>query len=204
VPGGGGGDAGDGGAGGETADGGAGGETGDGGAGGQGERSAGLPGSGGGGSGEDGEDGAGGDGDEGVFGGSGDGGQRSAGSGGGGDEFDRALEDFDNVIAGEQEAIAREGGGAAADEAVASSSGPGGLPGAPGGGATGEPGERAIIGGPTGSPPPERTAAQVEGCNDEDTVARQLCEAATKEQDPFLRAALWDEYNEYKRILGRQ
>jgi hypothetical protein len=44
----------------------------------------------------------------------------------------------------------------------------------------------------------------VEGCKDQDKVARQLCEAATEEQDPFLRAALWDEYNEYKRILARQ
>jgi hypothetical protein len=80
------------------------------------------------------------------------------------------------------------------------------MAGAPGsgimGGDAGETGERAIIGGPTGEPR-ERAAQQVEGCNDSDTVARQLCEAATMEQDPFLRAALWDEYNEYKRILGR-
>ncbi len=34
-------------------------------------------------------------------------------------------------------------------------------------------------------------------------MARQLCEAATTEKDPFLRAALWDEYNEYKKILAR-
>ncbi|HEY8427772.1 MAG TPA: hypothetical protein VIL20_05335, partial [Sandaracinaceae bacterium] len=51
---------------------------------------------------------------------------------------------------------------------------------------------------------PEDAAPRVEGCNDEDKVARQLCEAATKEEDPFLRAALWDEYNEYKKILARQ
>jgi hypothetical protein len=31
-----------------------------------------------------------------------------------------------------------------------------------------------------------------------------LCEAATEEKDPFLRAALWNEYNEYRRILARQ
>jgi len=40
----------------------------------------------------------------------------------------------------------------------------------------------------------------VQGCNDQDRVARQLCEAATKENDPFLRGALWDEYNQYKKI----
>ena len=48
------------------------------------------------------------------------------------------------------------------------------------------------------------TAERVEGCNDEDKVARQLCEAATEEGDPFLRAALWNEYNEYKNIILRQ
>ena len=48
------------------------------------------------------------------------------------------------------------------------------------------------------------TNSTVEGCEDEDKVARQLCEAATEEEDPFLRAALWDEYNEYKSIILRQ
>jgi hypothetical protein len=43
--------------------------------------------------------------------------------------------------------------------------------------------------------------ATVQGCNDQDRVARQLCEAATQEDDPFLRAALWDEYNEYKKLI---
>jgi hypothetical protein len=46
--------------------------------------------------------------------------------------------------------------------------------------------------------------ATIEGCEDDDKVARQLCEAATEEKDPFLRAALWNEYNEYRRILARQ
>jgi hypothetical protein len=48
-----------------------------------------------------------------------------------------------------------------------------------------------------------QTVAPVEGCDDQDRVARQLCEAATKESDPFLRAALWDEYNEYKQTIAR-
>lgn len=147
-----------------------------------------------GGGGRDGQD-SGGGGDSDVF---GSGGERTAGTGGGGeDEFDRALEDFDNVISEEQEAIAR-GSGEAADEAVASAGGSGVM----GSGEPSQSGERAIIGGPAGAPR-DRTSAQVEGCNDDDTVARQLCEAATMEQDPFLRAALWDEYNQYKRILGR-
>jgi hypothetical protein len=44
----------------------------------------------------------------------------------------------------------------------------------------------------------------VQGCNDTDKVARQLCEAATAENDPFLRASLWEEYNQYKKIVARQ
>ena len=49
--------------------------------------------------------------------------------------------------------------------------------------------------------PDAQTVATVQGCNDSDRVARQLCEAATQENDPFLRAALWDEYNEYKKLI---
>jgi len=51
---------------------------------------------------------------------------------------------------------------------------------------------------------PDKTAATVQGCNDTDKVARQLCEAATAENDPFLRASLWEEYNQYKKIVARQ
>jgi hypothetical protein len=54
------------------------------------------------------------------------------------------------------------------------------------------------------APEPEDPAKQVQGCNDRDKVARQLCEAATAEKDPFLRGSLWNEYNEYKKILARQ
>ena len=50
----------------------------------------------------------------------------------------------------------------------------------------------------------ENNIDSVEGCEDKDVVARQLCEAASQEDDPFLRAALWDEYNEYKKIILRQ
>ena len=34
------------------------------------------------------------------------------------------------------------------------------------------------------------------------SLLRQLCEAATEEEDPFLRATLWEEYNEYKKVLA--
>jgi hypothetical protein len=131
----------------------------------------------------------------------------------------------------EQEAVARAGGGAAADEVLkgAGDAGQGGdEAGGPGGsssGQGGEGGDAASDGGagggsssrggrggsqqagstaPDSGAPPEEQAASVKGCNDTEKVARQLCEAATAEQDPFLRAALWDEYNEYKKILARQ
>ena len=35
--------------------------------------------------------------------------------------------------------------------------------------------------------------------NDDDVVARQLREAAEKEQDPELREKLWEEYRKYKK-----
>jgi hypothetical protein len=38
--------------------------------------------------------------------------------------------------------------------------------------------------------------------SDDDVVARQLREAAMKEEDPELREKLWDEYREYKRSTG--
>jgi hypothetical protein len=104
----------------------------------------------------------------------------------------------------EQDEIAREGGGPAADSTTqregegAGDDGPGG-PG--GGGAQGGSGEGGAAIRELG--PDTAAAITIEGCNDQDRVARQLCEAATKEGDPFLRAALWDEYNEYKKLVAR-
>jgi hypothetical protein len=132
--------------------------------------------------------------------------------------FDQSLEDFDDLMGSEREAMARTGVGTAADEAFGSAGTPGNAEGGEAGGEipgiTGQAGGATAAGGAdssgsveTGgnrgtSNEPARVA--VEGCKDQDKVARQLCEAATEEQDPFLRAALWDEYNEYKRILARQ
>jgi hypothetical protein len=123
--------------------------------------------------------------------------------------------------------MARTGTGSAADRAFEGAAGNTndvfGLPGAGGtGDEDGSSGETATgsaggsAGGSTASAgaagtrqgAPEDFAdeppATIEGCEDEDKVARQLCEAATEEKDPFLRAALWNEYNEYRRILARQ
>jgi hypothetical protein len=121
----------------------------------------------------------------------------------------------------EQEAIARTGVGGAADEGLGGGAGGDG-DGQAGGGGAGQGGEQAgdqagsgaggsgsdggQAGGSSvvGDDADDEAVATVQGCNDADKVARQLCEAATQEADPFLRAALWDEYNEYKKILARQ
>jgi hypothetical protein len=141
-------------------------------------------------------------GEEEIFGGNAAGDGRTAGSGAE-DEFDRALGDFDSVIAEEQGAIARTVGGSAADEVLSDAAGTEGS-GVAGDQLDTDPRQEGGAIRESGGAPRERTVQQVEGCDDSDTVARQLCEAATQEQDPFLRAALWDEYTAYKRILGRQ
>jgi hypothetical protein len=53
-------------------------------------------------------------------------------------------------------------------------------------------------GGTTGSGPREIPGDVPDG-RDDDIVARQIREAAMKETDPELRAALWEEYRRYKR-----
>ena len=154
--------------------------------------------------------------EEGVF---GDGGLASTGSGGE-DAFDRSLEDFDAILGAEQEVLARTGTGTAADEVFTEAAGVGAIGGidglARGAGAQqdGEPtggsvGATASSGARTADRRPpdfveDEPAVAVEGCNDEDTVARQLCELATDEEDPVLREQLWEEYNEYLKIVARQ
>ena len=161
-----------------------------------------------------------------------------AGNGGGSGangEFDRSLGGFDARMGKEQDAVARAGGGTAADQvlkeagqaggggdAAAGGAAAGGAASA-GGGASG-PGGQAGNGAAGGSSSvggqqagaagathkgnddvgPDKAPATVQGCNDTDKVARQLCEAATAENDPFLRASLWEEYNQYKKIVARQ
>ena len=132
--------------------------------------------------------------------------------------FNESLDDFDEIMGAEQEAIARSGVGTAADEGfggagapdASGASGTGGsadgggtVPAAGSGGRSGESeaARRPVL---ARARLPEEAPPPVEGCEDDDKVARQLCEAATKEEDPLLRAALWDEYNEYKKILARQ
>jgi len=125
---------------------------------------------------------------------------------GGDDEFDRSLEDFDRIMGAEQASMARAGIGTAADEILGQTAEVGGSPEVPvgqsGGGDSSNSRENQSF--RVDEITDEETMPSVEGCEDEDTVARQLCEAATEEEDPFLRAALWEEYNEYNKILARQ
>jgi hypothetical protein len=111
----------------------------------------------------------------------------------------------------EQGEIAKQGGGAAADAgAAAGADGEDGAGGEGGDEAAGAAGDASGEGGGGEAAatirdlgPDTAAVATVQGCNDQDRVARQLCEAATQENDPFLRAALWDEYNEYKKLIAR-
>ena len=125
---------------------------------------------------------------------------------GGDDEFDRSLEDFDRIMGSEQASMARAGIGTAADEILGQTAEVGGSPDVPvgqsrGGDSSNSRENQSFRADETMD---EETTLLVEGCEDDDTVARQLCEAATEEEDPFLRAALWEEYNEYNKILARQ
>jgi hypothetical protein len=125
--------------------------------------------------------------------------------------FDRSLEEFDAIMGQEQEQMSAQGVGTAADEAFGAAGQIGGPMGSgdqqpAGGQAGGDQGGQSANSMPVFEDPSirDQNSPQVEGCTDDDKVARQLCEAATEEEDPFLRAALWDEYNEYKQIILRQ
>src|SRR5690606_17680797 len=117
------------------------------------------------------------------------------------------------IMGAEQEAVARSEGGRAADEAFrqgAATTGAGETAStdqetpAGTGGRGAEQSASESAGSEGGDAMATTEAPTVQGCADADRVARQLCEAATKEEDPFLRAALWEEYNEYRKILARQ
>jgi len=137
---------------------------------------------------------------EGVFGSS----ETFGRAGSGADEaFGESLEEFDEQMSSEQEAIGQAGGGSAADEALQEAGGQ--IEGPAGGGGPGN----QTSGGPLAEVDdprldPARNGPPVEGCVDEDPNARMLCEYATREPDPFVKANLWDEYNEYVRVVRNQ
>jgi hypothetical protein len=133
-------------------------------------------------------------------------------------ELDQSLSEFDGLLLKEQElleaqrqetasAVASAGGGAGEE-------GPGGSGGGDSDGADRAESESGASGGSPDSPagePVDPTGGSVEGRtdngrvppdvgdgSDDDIVARQLREAAEKEEDPELREKLWDEYRAYK------
>lgn len=141
-------------------------------------------------------------------------------------ELERALGDFDGEILAEQEALARAGGGPAADagsRTADSSDAAGSGEGAGSGprvisrnifdddddGADGAVASRGMVGrgpmhpGLSEEEIAERTPEDVGDGRDDDIVARQLREAAINESDPELREKLWEEYRDYRASIGR-
>ena len=66
----------------------------------------------------------------------------------------------------------------------------------PGSGTQG--GGGGVGGGAKGGSGPSAVPSDIPDGRDDDIVARQLREAATKETDPELRERLWEEYRKYK------
>jgi hypothetical protein len=134
-----------------------------------------------------------------------------------GQRFEQSLGDFDAVLLSEQAQIAEQRRRGVESAPPAGSAGRPGAAGATGeaadgggarpgpAGASGEVDGGGSAGGALGSgsgsgvevPPDVGSGA------DDDIVARQLREAAMKEQDPELREKLWDEYRKYKQGTQR-
>lgn len=140
------------------------------------------------------------------------------------ESLDESLSEFDRMLMREQEKLAEQrgsgGGGPGSDVQAEHGSGATAGEGDGRGGAEGDSGagdsdtvaETASWGGGGGVPEAEgmtedppgdeetspRVPPDVGDGSDDDVVARQLREAATQEDDPELREALWEEYRKYK------
>lgn len=142
------------------------------------------------------------------------------------DRFRAGLSQFDQMLLQEQERVkarsSRSGGGASSSagsggsgsgsESASKSASAGGRQGQPVGAAetesaADESGGRTVSGqgGLGGRPRPGAQGAppDVADASGDDVVARQLREAAEKEQDPELKEKLWEEYRKYKRGAGK-
>lgn len=124
-------------------------------------------------------------------------------------ELFAGLGQFDEMLLREQERVRAEapmpstaggagtggeaGGAGASDRTIADASGASAAR------------EEADPGAGPGTPRPqkrtERTPADIPDGSDDDVVARQLREAAEKENDPELKRKLWEEYRRYKEGL---
>ena len=125
-----------------------------------------------------------------------------------GEELEQGFADFDRLMLSEQQAnnerADQEGSGEFyEDDALLSADDPAQ-------GVAGEPLQTAMVDSEPASIEgemniPTRSHSQVPpdlvDAGDDDIIARQLREAAMKEQDPELREKLWDEYRKYKRDL---
>jgi hypothetical protein len=136
-------------------------------------------------------------------------------------QLDGALQEFDRRMREEMERLAEEtteaeragssaagvgtgsgsstSGGAAGEAAPSGETGSGGSSG--GGEEAGEDSAGSVGGSGPGGEGSSRVPADVGDGADDDIVARQLREAAMAEEDPELRAKLWDEYRRYKSSL---
>ena len=125
-------------------------------------------------------------------------------------DLDEWLAEFDAMLLREQKVLEQERGEASAAAASAGSEAE--TASAAGGAADQEEGgANRSSGGEAGSYQPEgnqgevdeemasRVPPDVADGSDDDIVARQLREAAMKEDDPELREKLWDEYRKYKK-----
>ena len=143
-------------------------------------------------------------------------------------DLDSSLSEFDRMLLREQEILAEEQAAQAAASANGSSAGGGGSLGGSLGeeqtaDASGDPAGAGATGGSPDTPQGEASEAgapvggkdEVQSTNgrippdvgdgsDDDIVARQLREAAMKEEDPELREKLWDEYRTYKNGTTRR
>jgi hypothetical protein len=126
-------------------------------------------------------------------------------------ELARSLREFDGKLLEEQKLLDQQRETAA--EAAAAAVGGGGGGGS-GGGASGVPvGEadaaRSEAGAAVSSQKEldeetiaARTPSDLSDDSDDDVVARQLREAALREEDPELRERLWQEYRDYRKSGG--
>ncbi len=115
-------------------------------------------------------------------------------------DLNRSLAEFDERLRREQAELDEEASRAAAQRA------------AQGGGGNIAVGRQVGLR-PTTAPPPDAGSGggdqpdlargeRIPSGEDDDVVARQLREAAQKEQDPELRKKLWEEYRAYKESSG--
>jgi hypothetical protein len=124
-------------------------------------------------------------------------------------ELDRRFAEFDKLMMTEREAVARQSNESGGGSGTGTGSGANG--GGPGGDESGqetamsESGmESASTSRSSGVPGTGHSDIAVEIPPDigspqsDDIIARQLREAAMKEQDPALREKLWNEYRKYK------